>query len=343
MSFEKTTIGRKLFSPAGNKGLHNVLNIIKNFQSFFGLMLVFFAASIFCVRDGENLFLSPVNLANVVRSVSENGIMAIGMTLVILIGGIDLSVGAILALTATGAADLMMHRGMGMSGTVLVIHAIGALIGLFNGVVSTKLSIQAFIVTLASMSIARGLARFWSGGIGIPITYGTDPGLAPPFYGVLADRIGGIPVPAICFLTLGVIFYILIRWTRFGRYVYAIGGNETAAHLSGINVNRIKIIIFTLCGIMSSIAGMIHAAQLSQGSPNDGIGYELNAIAAVAIGGTSMAGGKGTVIGTIVGALILGILDNMLGLKNVNTNLQMVVKGLIIIIAVVLQRERKAS
>lgn len=132
----------------------------------------------------------------------------------------------------------------------------------------------------------------------------------------------------------------MLKFTKFGRHVYAIGGNETAAHLSGIKINRIKILIYVLAGILSAVAGTIHAAQVSQGSPNDGIGYELNAIAAVAIGGTSLAGGKGTIIGTIIGALILGVLDNMLGLKNVNTNLQLVVKGLIIIIAVVLQKQK---
>lgn len=320
-----------------------VLEVIKNSQSFLGLILVVIAASIFCVRDGTNLFLSPVNLANVVRSVSENGIMAIGMTLVILIGGIDLSVGAILGLTATISADLMMNRSFGFMTTVLTVIVIGMAFGVFNGVIHAKLSIQAFIVTLASMSIARGLARFWSGGIGIPITYGNDPHLAPPVFGILAERICGIPVPAMCFIALGIIFTIILKTTRFGRYVYAIGGNETAAHLSGINVDRVKIMIFTISGALCAIAGMIHAAQLSQGSPNDGTGYELNAIAAVAIGGTSLAGGKGTIVGTIVGALILGILDNMLGLKDVNNNLQLVVKGLIIIIAVVLQRDNKSK
>ncbi|HYE84377.1 MAG TPA: ABC transporter permease [Clostridia bacterium] len=328
---------------AGKLGQIKVPDIIKRSQSFFGLILVVLAASIFCVRDGENLFLNPVNIANVVRSVSENGIMAIGMTLVILIGGIDLSVGAILGLTATAAADLMMHRAFGFGTTVIAVLLLGIAFGFFNGLISTKLSVQAFIVTLASMSIARGLARFWSGGIGIPITYGNEPNLAPQAYGILAERIWGVPVPAICFLVLGIIFSILLKSTRFGRYVYAIGGNETAAHLSGIGINRVKIAIFTISGALCAIAGMIHAAQLSQGSPNDGIGYELNAIAAVAIGGTSLAGGKGTMVGTLVGALILGILDNMLGLKNVNNNLQLVVKGVIIIIAVVLQKERKAD
>jgi ribose transport system permease protein len=318
-----------------------ILKWLQRFQSVLGLIVVVVLASILCVRNGVNLFLDPVNLANIVRAVSENGIIAIGMTLVILIAGIDLSVGAILGLTATAAADLMMHKDLGLLSTLLIVLLLGALIGWLNGIVTTKLSIQSFIVTLATMSIARGIARFWSGGIGIPITYGNEKDLAPPAYGWFADRIHGVPVPAICFIVLAIIFFIVLKFTRFGRYVYAIGGNETAGHLSGIKVNRIKIMVFVICGVLSAFAGIIHAAQLSQGSPNDGTGYELNAIAAVAIGGTSLAGGIGTIFGTIVGALILGVLDNMLGLLNVDNNLQMVLKGAIIIAAVVLQKSCK--
>lgn len=340
MTAPKTLFKSQAFRQSEHLHNNQIFSFLIRFQSLFGLLLVVGVASIICTRDGENLFLAPTNLANVVRSISENGIMAIGMTLVILIGGIDLSVGAILGLTATAAADLMMHRSMGMLETIVIVLALGAAFGAFNGMVSTKLGIQAFIVTLASMSIARGLARFWSGGIGIPIAYGDGAESAPSTFSVLGERIGGIPVPAICFLLLGLIFIIMLKFTKFGRHVYAIGGNETAAHLSGIKINRIKILIYVLAGILSAVAGTIHAAQVSQGSPNDGIGYELNAIAAVAIGGTSLAGGKGTIIGTIIGALILGVLDNMLGLKNVNTNLQLVVKGLIIIIAVVLQKQK---
>jgi len=330
-------------SPRRGITRKQVLRALKSGQSYLGLLAVVVVASIICTRNGRNLFLSSVNIANVVRSVSENGIMAIGMTLVILIGGIDLSVGAILGLTATAAADLMMNRSFGLWGTIFTVLLIGILFGLFNGLVSTKLSIQPFIATLASMSIARGLARFWSGGIGIPIAYGTDPGFAPPAYKFLSVRVFGdtVPVPAICFLGLALLFIIVLRYTRFGRYVYAIGGNETATHLSGINVDAVKIGIFALAGALSAVAGLIHAAQLNQGSPNDGIGYELNVIAAVAIGGTSLAGGKGNISGTIVGALTLGVLDNMLGLKNIDNNFQMIVKGFIIILAVVLQRERK--
>ena len=325
--------------PQGSKWKSS-LEFIRRFQSVFGLVAVCLLASALCVRDGENLFLDPTNLANVVRNISENGIIALGMTVVILIAGIDLSVGSILGLTATAAADLMMNNHFGTVSTIAVVLGIGALIGLFNGIVSTKLSIQSFIVTLASMSVFRGVARYWSGGHGIPISYGNDPGLAPVSYSFLSERIDGIPVPAICFILLSIVFTVLLGYTRFGRYIYAIGGNETATRLSGIAVARIKIAAFTICGILAAVAGLIHAAQLNQGSPNDGIGYELNAIAAVAIGGTSLSGGIGTIPGTVVGALILGVLDNMLGLLNVNDNLQMVVKGLIIIAAVRLQRKK---
>lgn len=322
-----------------NLDIKNKMKKASGLQSVLGLFLVFILASLVSVRNGENLFLNPVNLANVLRAISENGIIAIGMTLVILIGGIDLSVGAVLGLTATASADLMMKQGFGIGTTIFLVLLLAATLGFLNGFLSTKLAIQPFIVTLATMSIARGLARFWSGGIGVPISYGED--LAPQSFEILGQRIFGIPVPAICFVLIGLIFYWLLKSTKFGRYIYAIGGNETATFLSGIKVDRIKMMVFTICGLLAGIAGIIHAAQLSQGSPNDGVGYELNAIAAVAIGGTSMAGGKGTIVGTIFGALILGILDNMLGLKNVNSNLQLIIKGCIIIAAVVLQKERK--
>lgn len=325
----------------GNMRHHHFLAVMIKFQSVFGLVGVTLLASILCVRNGKNLFLDTTNLANIIRSVSENGIIAVGMTLVILIGGIDLSVGAILGLTATMSAGLLMNQNFGVLETFATVLLLGALIGFVNGIVITKLAVQSFIVTLAMMSVVRGVARYSSGGIGIPISYGEEPHLAPTAFGWLSERIYGIPVPAVCFLVISSLFMFLLKYTRFGRYVYAIGGNETAAHLSGIKVNRVKIIIFMISGLLTAVAGLIHASQLSQGSPNDGIGYELNAIAAVAIGGTSLAGGIGTIAGTVVGALILGVLDNMLGLLNVNNNLQLVVKGIIIIAAVILQRKKK--
>lgn len=315
---------------------------LKQFQSYIALILIFVVASTICIKDGENIFLDVRNIMNVLRAVSENGIIAIGMTMILILGDIDLSVGSVVGLISTGCAALMVNNGLGFLPAILASLGIAALYGLFNGLCITRLRIQAFIVTLASMNIARGLARFWSNGIGIPLSYGEGPGLAPPQFEFLQARIGGvIPVPAIIFLLLLVCFQLLLSKTRFGRQLYAIGGNKNAAYLSGINVDRIKVVAFMLCAMLAASAGMIHAAQLSQGGPNEGIGYELNAVAACAIGGTSLAGGKGTMIGTLVGALILGMLDNMLGLKGVNSNLQLVIKGLLIIVAVFLQADNK--
>lgn len=317
---------------------------MKASQSYIALIAIFVLASLICVKNGKNTFLSTRNLMNVLRAVSENGIIAIGMTMVILLGDIDLSVGSVVGLVSTGSAALMVNNGLGFVPTLVVSLAIGAAFGLANGLIVTRLKIQAFIVTLASMNIARGLARFWSNGIGIPLTYGVGEGLAAPEFEWLQMRIGGVvPVPAIIFVLLVLVFTIVMNQTRFGRQVYAIGGNATAAHLSGINVKRVKTIAFAICATLSAVAGMIHSAQISQGGPNEGSGYELNAIAAVAIGGTSMAGGKGTMVGTMVGALILGMLDNMLGLKGINSNLQLVIKGILIIVAVFAQASKKAE
>ena len=309
--------------------------MIKQMQSVIALVIIFVVASTICIKDGRNNFLDIRNLMNVLRAVSENGIIAIGMTIILILGDIDLSVGSVVGLISTGCAYLMVKSGLGFVPAILVSLGIGALFGLFNGL------LQAFIVTLASMNIARGLARFWANGIGIPLAYGKGEGMAPPAFEVLQMRLWGIvPVPAIIFIVLLIVFQIILSKTRFGRQVYAIGGNKNAAYLSGIKVDRIKIYAFMICAMLSSVAAMIHAAQISQGGPNEGQGYELNAVAACAIGGTSLAGGKGTVFGTLIGALILGMLDNVLGLKGVNSNLQLMVKGFLIIIAVFMQADK---
>ena len=322
-----------------NEPKANINSVIKRFQSVIGLITILIIASFVCIKNGRNLFLDINNIMNVLRAVSENGIIAIGVTMVILLGGIDLSVGSILGLVGTGTAALMMQHHFGFIPTILTGLAMGALYGLFNGVIITKMKMQPFLVTLASMNMARGLARIWSNGAGIPLSYG--PGLAPVEFEFLQERIGGIvPVPAILFSVIALIFIIVLRRTRFGRQVYATGGNKRAAYLSGINVNKVTVLVFVLSGILSALSGMVHAAQVTQGGPNDGIGYELNAVAAVCIGGTSLAGGKGTIMGTVVGAIILGLLDNIMGLNGVNSNIQMVVKGLILILAVFMQAER---
>lgn len=317
-------------------------DLLKRMQSVIALVIIFAVASIICVEDGENYFLDTRNLMNVLRAVSENGIIAVGMTMILILGDIDLSVGSVVGLVSTGCAAIMVWNGFGFIPAVVTSLLIGAAFGFFNGICITKLKLQAFIVTLATMNIARGLARFWANGVGIPLTYGVGEGLAPPQFEVLQMRINGIvPVPAIIFIVMLLIFHFIMEKTRYGRQLYAIGGNRQASYLAGINVDRIKVITFMLCSMLASLAAMVHAAQISQGGPNEGQGYELNAVAACAIGGTSLAGGKGTMLGTLIGALILGMLDNVLGLKGVNSNLQLMVKGFLIIIAVFVQADRK--
>ncbi|MEU2663333.1 ABC transporter permease [Micromonospora sp. NBC_01740] len=313
-------------------------------QSLFALLLVFvLAIAVSPRRDGEILFLSTENLGNIVRAVSEIGIIAIGMTFVVLLGGIDLSVGAILGLSAVGTATLMVDSGLGILPAVTVVLLIGALFGALQGYATARLGIQSFIVTLAGLQVARGLARIWSGGLGIPIAYGDGPQEAPPAFEILNGTINGVlPVPAVLFIGIGVAAIVVLRKTAFARHVYAIGGNEKAARLSGVPVLRVKVAVFAIAGLLAAVAGIIHAGQLNQGSPNDGAGYELDAIAAVVIGGTSLAGGTGSMGGTLAGALLLGILNNILALNNIDANVQLLIKGLVIVAAAGLQKLRRS-
>lgn len=322
-------------------------NVLLRFQSVFGLVIIVILAAILSpVRDGSNVFLEPRNLLNIIRFASENGIIAIGMTLVILTGGIDLSVGAVLALCAVAAASFMMHNGFGTFVTIVLVLAIGAFVGTLNGVITTRFNIQSFITTLAMLGVARGVASLWADGYAIPIAFGDGEGLAPQSFKTLfasnVDLLGlSIPTPVFYFLGIGIIASFILRRTGFGRHVYAVGGNETAARLSGVNVNRVKVIVFAASGLLAGMAALLHAALVNQGSHIDGNGYELNAIAAVVIGGTSLMGGVGTVVGSMIGALTLSILDNILGLRNVQSEYQAILKGIIIILAVIIQRQRR--
>jgi ribose transport system permease protein len=323
------------------------LDILLRFQSVFGLIVILVLAAILSpVRNGAIVFLEPRNLLNIVRFASENGIIAIGVTLVILTGGIDLSVGAVLALCAVGAAAFMTRYDLDTAPTVLLVLALGGLVGIVNGLVTTRFNIQSFITTLAMLGVARGVASLWSGGYAVPLAFGDGVGLAPPsFKAIFAGQINllglEIPAPVFYFLGVGLIASFLLRRTGFGRHIYAVGGNETAARLSGVNVDRVKVIVFAISGLLAALAALLHAALVNQGSHIDGNGYELNAIAAVVIGGTSLAGGVGTVVGSMIGALTLSILDNILGLRNVQSEYQAILKGVIIVLAVVVQRQRR--
>jgi ribose transport system permease protein len=312
---------------------------LRQLQAFLGLIVVFLLACVFSpVRRGEIIFLNFGNLTDILRQVSEKGIMAVGMTFVILAGGIDLSVGSVLAFAATLSAVMLMQGGYGTPETIIVVLIAGLLIGAVNALVITLGRIQSFIVTLAMMSAARGLARLVSGGSGVAIGYGA--GGAPESFAVLGGKLGTlVPVPALIFLATVAVAWVVLNKTRFGRYVHATGSNETASRLSGVSVGWVKLGVFSIASLLAALAGIIHCAQLEQGNPNDGVAYELDAIAAVVIGGTTLSGGTGTVVGTLVGTLIIGIINNILGLNNVDANVQLLLKGVIIVGAVLLQRK----
>ncbi len=291
------------------------------------------------VRNGRLVFLGIGNLTDILRQVSEKGILAAGMTPVIIAGGIDLSVGSVLALAATVSGLMLMHAQAGTMLAVGTALVVGAAVGLVNGGVAARWRIQPFIVTLATMSAARGVARFISGGAAVPLGFG-EGGAPPSFRAIGSTLVPDVPVPAALFLASVAFVYVLLAHTRTGRYVYAIGDNETAARLCGVPVARCTTLVYVLCGLMAALAGVIHCAQLEQGNPNDGVAYELDAIAAVVIGGTSLMGGTGTVGGTLVGILIIGVINNSMGLNNIDANVQLILKGAIILGAVALQRRR---
>ena len=315
------------------------------FQGYLGLLAVFVLGVIFSpVKDSTNLFLDVTNQMNILRYVAETGIIAIGMTLVILVGEIDLSVGAVLAFGATLTAWLLTATGAGTLVTFIAVLASGAVFGFVNGFISTSFKIPSFVTTLAMMSFARGLARLVFGGVAIPLLAISMGGSAPEDAFFVNNRLGGVlPVPALFMFGVAIIVSVALRYTPFGRHVYAVGGNPVAAHLSGVRVEFTKVMVFALCGVLTAMAAFVHAIQLNQGAPNDGFAYELNAIAAVVIGGTSLQGGIGTIAGAVAGAWMLGMIDNVLNLNNVQADVQLLVKGALIVIAVALQRLQRRT
>ena len=328
-------------APAHRRLLDQVLR----FQGYLGLLIVFLLGSAFApVRDNTNLFLDLPNQMNILRYVAETGIIAIGMTLVILIGEIDLAVGAVLAFSATFTAWLLTN-GQFSTGTAFVtVLFSGVALGFVNGIVTTGLRIPSFVVTLAMMSFARGLARLIFGGVSIPLLPISEGGGAPESAFFFSQRLGGVlPVPALVMFAMAIIVGGAMRYTAFGRHVYAIGGNSVAARLSGVRVDLVRVTVFALCGALTAFASFIHAVQLNQGAPNDGYAYELNAIAAVVIGGTALQGGIGGIAGSVAGAWMLGMIDNALNLNNVEADVQLLIKGALIVGAVALQRLQRRT
>lgn len=389
-----------------------LLRILTRTKLYWGLivLLAFGALTSPLSSKGNNIFLSIGNLTDVLRQVSVTGIVAVGMTMVIFIAGIDLSVGSLMALgtvicamlltqsgwtaastfavpatglvlgfcvfaivmffvknraktkptaqqtaqsrwlaialAVAGAAAVMIWLGsqidvkFGVLAVLVAVPCVGAVMGAMNGAIIVYGRLQPFIVTLAMMVGALGLAR---------VVAGQDTAVHPVYTGSNATETfevlrmllwGFLPVPGVVFLIVLLVFFVLTRFTIFGSYLLAIGGNEEAARLAGIDVSRIKITTYSIAGALSALAGVLYVAQFRQGKPDAGIGLELDAIAAVVIGGTSLMGGRGAIMGTLVGVLIFGFLSNILQLNNIDSNTQLILKGIIIVAAVLLQEGR---
>jgi simple sugar transport system permease protein len=360
-------------------------------------------------RKGANIFLEPGNQADVLRQVSNNGIIAVGMTLVILTGGIDLSVGSMMSLGCMLCAMLLTLPGwttasvaaiptlaavtvllfsylvpliatnlqrtsakpveraswrvrllgaaigliaaailvgwttsqlqskFGVLGVLITVPAVGLAIGGLTGLIISKGKLQPFIVTLAMMVAIVGVARLLGGETAAVYPVYTGSNATEKFDVLRALVLQVVPVPGIFFLVAVLAFGLILKYSAFGRYIYAIGGNEQAARLAGIHVDQVKVAVYAISGLLASLAGVLYTSQYRQGKPDAGAGGELDAIAAVVIGGTNLMGGKGTMTGTFVGVLIFGFLTNILLLKNINSNIQFVLKGGIILAAVLLQ------
>nr|WP_251713045.1 ribose ABC transporter permease [Lactococcus ileimucosae] len=278
-------------------------------------------------------FLTTNNLLNLLLQVTANGFIAFGMTFVILTSGIDLSVGSILALSSAITAGLIAN-GMPVPLAIVVALLLGGVLGMINGLLISFGKLVPFIVTLATMTIFRGATLVYTNGN--PITQGMSNSYLFKFLG--QGYILGIPFPVILMFAVFIILYIVLHKTAFGKSVYALGGNEKAAYISGIKLNKVKILIYTISGVMASISGLIITSRLSSAQPTAGASYEMDAIAAVVLGGTSLMGGKGSLIGTLIGALIIGVLNNGLNIIGVSAFWQQVVKGVVILIAVMLDR-----
>ncbi|CUN69453.1 MULTISPECIES: ABC transporter permease subunit [Clostridium] len=308
----------------------NVKANISKYKSLIGLVLLCIVITIVTPN-----FLSVSNITNVFTQVSVNAIIAIGMTFVILTGGIDLSVGSTLAISGAVGASIVKLTG-NVFLAIIVAAVIGIAVGLINGLLVSKGKLQAFIVTLATMTIFRGATLVFTDGT--PISK-----LPEAFVKIGNGKLGFMPIPVIITIIIAIIAVYALSQTRFGRYLYALGGNEDASRLSGINTDKIKTLVYVVSGFASAIAGVIITSRIGSASPNAGTGFELDAIAAVVIGGTSLAGGEGTITGTLIGALIIGVLNNGLNLMNVSPFYQSIVKGLVILIAVLLDKKSRKN
>ncbi|MFD2933762.1 ABC transporter permease [Spirosoma flavum] len=281
-------------------------------------------------------FLTIQNLMIILTQVSINALLAFGVTFVIIAGGIDLSIGSMVAVTGVVAASFAHPDTYPVGVPILMGLSAGLLFGAFNGFIITRSNVPPFIVTLGTMTIGRGLALILSKGR--PVS-----NLSDSFNFIGGGKILGIPTLIIILIGLFILCSIVLKRTVLGRYIYAVGGNEQAAKASGIQLNKVKMIVYTLCGGLAALAGILLTSRITTGQPNAGTGFELDAIAAAIIGGTSTSGGTGTMTGTLIGALLIGVISNGLDLLNVTSYYQQVVMGIIIIGAVVLDSVNQSS
>nr|WP_210270944.1 ABC transporter permease [Rhizobium rhizolycopersici] len=310
--------------------------IIQEYGIFLAFLLLAFILSV-----SNQYFLTPGNISNVLLQTSINGILAIGMTFVILTRGIDLSVGSVVALAGIVSASFATTSAtagiVGAPYSPFVALPIGLLVGIacgaIVGVIVSRFSVPAFVATLGMLSAARGMTLIYGGGKPVPA-------LTPDFRWIGTGSVFGVPMPVVLFAVVFLLSWYVLNRTRFGRYIYAVGGNPHAANTSGINVSRLRFSVYVISGGLSGLAGMILSARTGSALPQAGIAYELDAIAAVVIGGTSLSGGVGRITGTLIGALIIGVMNNGLDLMGIQSYYQQVLKGALIVGAVMLDQKR---
>jgi putative xylitol transport system permease protein len=291
-------------------------------------------------------FLEPGNITNILRQITVNTIMAVGQTFVIITAGIDLSVGSLIALTSVVMAQVSNALPFGGPGnfvvTLLAVVGVGAFAGYINALPVVKLGLPPFITTLAMMQVARGLAFILAHGQPIPLNHSAAFDWLGTGY-LLSGIPGfpGVPYAVLVMAAVAIVFSVLLGRTAYGRYVLALGGNEEAARLAGISTGRVKTLVYVISGSCAAVAGLLLTARFSSGAPQNGSGYELQAIAAVVVGGTSLMGGRGSIVGTFFGALLIGVLYNVMNLLHVESYTQLIVLGAVILLAVVLDELRK--
>ena len=310
-------------------GVGNAVKIY--FKENLGIIVAFLVLCVFLsvFPKTSGSFFTRQNIFNVLRQISTNLFLACGMTMVIILGGIDLSVGSILALPGCISAGCVARYNLPLPIALLMGLLVGLLVGMFNGAVISKTTIPAFIVTLATMNIAKGLAYVYTGGSPVRV-------VTKEWQFLGAGYVGIFPTPVVILVIVLIITAIIMNKTKMGRHMYAVGGNQQAAEFSGIKVEKVKFFVHAFSGLMAGLAGIVLASRMYSGQPTAGDGAEMDAIAAVVVGGTSMAGGSGKIGGTIIGGLIIGVLNNGLNLLNVNSFWQYVVKGVVILLAVFL-------